>query len=620
MSSASHPIGSVDSIRLVLEWYRRRITLDRFGSRFPALPAPLAGWVVADPGEMSEEGGLRPLGAVRALLLELIATSALDERERFVVCARFGLTEYPAAQPARQLRHRLPMLRERTGDGVGERQLRHLTVTALRALDRGLAEAGQGRPSDRPVAAAPVDDPATAAWFSARVPEAAQRMVFERAVNAARVFAAIAGVDAEVARVLEEIDAYHADVVSGAWPPPVLRRGRSRARALVSLALWDLTRDSVPDIPVDPARTGIVREPSTSSVSIVSAPLGMFLAGNWSDEVVLQACTSVVELAKRDRAAAATACDLLLGGYGGRGKQRLSADAGAAVLRTAVRIRAHDVDPTAVALARQAYADRPRHWQTIATLQAAVKVASAYGCYDVADELCDLTDSILAEGFRVPVGRELEVERTEYRLFTHYQRTGTLRRRLSDGAGLSELERALAEQHAAERDYDLAYHNAETGAPNDVTDRWRFFLAVRAAELRLIVLQRRSSGRDLATRLDRIDPLLEGAWALAAQEQFGPVEYVPVIKVALTKALVEGDANHAVELLHELHRLGWPLDRTTPEIVAVSQPTLRRERAPHLLRDAVDEVAALEREPSWVGSAASTAGGWRRARARPLAA
>lgn len=72
MGDVSRAAKSEPSIRSVLEWYRRRITLDRFQKRFLPIPAELAGWVLAEPGEMSEPGGLRPLGRVRELLLELV--------------------------------------------------------------------------------------------------------------------------------------------------------------------------------------------------------------------------------------------------------------------------------------------------------------------------------------------------------------------------------------------------------------------------------------------------------------------------------------------------------------------------------------------------------------------
>jgi hypothetical protein len=616
---APHVTNSDSSIRAVLEWYRRRITLDRFGKRFLPIPAELAGWVLAEPGEASEAGGLRPLGEVRELLRELIDTAELGERERFVVCARFGLTEYPAANPVRQLRHRLSMVRERGGDGASERQLRHLTLSAIQALDRTIVDRGLSRPGERPVDAGPVDDPATASWFRSRVSVDEQEAVFERAVHEARVFACLAGLSDEVTRVLDEIDAYHAEAVVGLWPPRADRRlGRSRARALVSLALWDLIyRDTATSVALEPARTGILREPSTS-VAVVADSLGSFLAGDWSDEVVLPACEAVLALAGQDRTAASIACDLLLGAYGTRGKRRLSDIAEATVLRTAVQLRAGDADPTAVALALRAYADRPLHWQTVDSLQKAVKVASAYGCFRVADDLCDRVDAILAEPFRVAEDRILEIDRVEWQLFTHHQRSGTLRRRLDEGAGLAELKRALAEQDAAERNCERAYENAQAGAPNDVTDRWNFFLAVRAAELRLIGLKKLSSGPSLTAHLSVLDPALDRAADVAERERYSGVEYVPLIKVHLAIALAANDLQRAAELLRELHKLGWPLARTLPEIVAIYQPTPRRARAPHPLCEAVDEVAGAQREPSWKAAVADRASGWRRARARLL--
>ena len=68
MDEVSHRASDGCSIRSVLEWYRRRITFDRFGRRFLPVTAALAGWVIARPGEVADADGMRPLGAVRDLL------------------------------------------------------------------------------------------------------------------------------------------------------------------------------------------------------------------------------------------------------------------------------------------------------------------------------------------------------------------------------------------------------------------------------------------------------------------------------------------------------------------------------------------------------------------------
>ena len=580
------------------------------------MPEALAGWVLAGPGEDADADGTRPLGAVRDLLFEAMDSAGVGGRERFLLCSWYGLTEYPTRTPVRPSRHRLQSVRDRGGDGAGERQLRNLRAAALRELDRAIVEHGLARAGAHPVWAGPVDDPATASWFRERVPVDDQLLMFEKAVQDARAFACVAGLDAEVRAVLEEIDAYHADVTLWLWPLPASRRGRSRARALVSLALWDLVREPAGSgATLDPAQTGVIRLPP-QSVPIVAGVLGSFLSGDWSDAVVLPACEAALSLAQSDRESARIASDLLLGAYRNRGKSRLSDDAEAAVLRTAVRLRSTDDDPTAVSLARRAHADRPHHWQTVDTLQSAVKVPSAYGCYDVADELCDLADDVLEGEFQVPAGRELEVEQTEYRLFNHHQRSGTLRRRLDDGAGRRALEPAFAEHYAAQLDCERAYELAQEGFPGDATQRWQFFLDVRAAELQLIMLTLKFPGETLAERLRGVDDILDRAAAAAVREQVSGVGLVPLLKARLTAALARGETPRAVELLLELHTVGWPLIRTVPEIVAISQPTRQRAGAPHQLREAVDEVRAAQHEASWRASAAPTAGGWRRARAR----
>lgn len=617
----SRRVRSEDSIRSVLDWYRHRLMHERFGKRFLPVPASIAGWVLAAPGEPFERDGTRPLGAVRDDLFDLFDKAGLGERERLVLSTRFGLTEYPAHHPVRRLGERLPMLRERGSDGVSARRLRDLVADAVRGLDRAVAEHGLEREGTREVYPTPVTDPVDATWFRDRVPLDDQPLLFERAVLGARMFASVAGVDAEVASVLDEIDAYHAEVTSGAWPAAGDRpRGRSRARALVSLALWDVlgARGEVV-LAVEPARTGVMRAPPAWLPVILGEALGAFLAGDWSDEVVGRACSDALALAGEDSASAGIACDLLLGAYGKQDGRRLSEDAAALVLRTAVRVRAADDDPTAVALALRAYADRPSHWLTVDTLQAAVKVASACGCYTVAQELCDRADSVLDGNFSVPAGRDIAVERVEYRLFNHHQRTGTLRRLLDDGAGTPELERAMAEQDAAERDCLRAYELARSGAPSDARERWVFWLAIRAAEIRLILLRRRFNGQRLRDHLGQIEVLLERAATAAADERSSGRDYVPLIKVKLALALATSEPEEAAMLLGELHRFGWPLSRTLPEIVAIVQPTRLRARAPERLRQAVDEIRLAEREPAWrARAAAEHARGWRQARARQL--
>jgi len=607
-------VQSIASIRAVLEWYRRRLTCERFGRRFLPVPAAFAGWVVAAPGEPADVDGFRPLGAVRDLLLEAMALARLTERERVALGVRFGLVEYPAAEPVRRLADRLTMLRRRGGDGLSEHRVSQLVTSAVRSLDRIIVERGLMRPGADRVYARPVADPALAEWFRSRVPASAQPWLFERAVEEASVFAAIAGVDDEVRAVLFEIDAYHADAAEGPWPPVPRRRGRSRARALVSIALWNLVGSQAWRALPASAQTGMLRQPSTVPVG---SAVGRFLAGDRGDEVVSEACAAAAAVAVRDRTAARVICDVLLGVCGRENGGRVSDDAEAQIVATAVRLRAGDDDPTAVALARNAYVARPENWWTVVALQSAVKVASAHGCYEVAEELCALADRVLAGRFSLPEGRELEAERVEFELFTHHQRSATLRRRLQDGAGLTDLERARREQLLAERACERAFELAARGVPGDATVRWLWFLTIRAGELRLIQLRRSETVSGL--RLRRLDELIERARSLAAIERLGARDFVPLIKVELDAALAASEYARATELLYRLHELGWPLARTVPDILAISQPTPRRAEVPKQLRDAVDDVAAAQRDPTWGPTAADSAAGWRLARARQLA-
>jgi hypothetical protein len=151
-----------------------------------------------------------------------------------------------------------------------------------------------------------------------------------------------------------------------------------------------------------------------------------------------------------------------------------------------------------------------------------------------------------------------------------------------------------------------------------VNAQWRFFLAVRRAEIELIRDLRRYKGATLHTRLHRLDPLLAEAEAIGRGEGFRAREFVPVIKVQLAQALADGEPERAVELAHEVHARGWPLSRAGAAVVALLEPTSQRKQAPAALRAAIDAIQADERDPGWKKAGAETAAGWRRARARQL--
>lgn len=563
---------------------------------------------------------MRPLGQVRRSLLKLVEEASLSERERGILEMRFGLTEYPATRPRRQLRYRVMPLRERNRDGLTPHRLSQLATSAIRKLDAALAERPLGAASQAAVAG-PVPDPLVAPWFADEVTDPEKRLqLFELAVHAAREFASVSGIGNEVEEVLVEIDEYHA-IAREAWPNAP-GRSRSRARALVSVALWDIVRNPPRPSAAIPSRTGMARRPA--SVAVVPQPVGAFLAGDWSDPNVLAACRAITDLARHngELAVAEVCASLLLHAYESRGKRRLSEQAAAAVLRTAVRVRATDDDPTAVELARRMYVDRPHDWQTVDTLQAAVKVASAYGCYTIADELCDLADEVLSEPFGVPAGREIEVERIEYQQFTHHQRSGTLRRRLQDGGPVDALmRRAILQNDAALRHFKRACELAQAGLPGDASDnagRWAFFQTVRTAELRLIWLEHRIAGDVFRRGLQNVDELIAQGGEIAAAEKFTDLQYAPLIKVSLAKALLEDEIDEAIAKLIQLHELRWPIGRSVLAVLEISQPTAKRQRAPSRLRDAVDAVAAEQRSDEWHPAGADTAGGWRRARTRLL--
>jgi len=597
------------SIRRVLEWYRLGLIHNRFSEKFLPVPAELAGWVLAGAGEFAEPDGARPRGAVRASLLDLIDSAGLSDREKLVLGVRFGLVEYPATSSERHLRYRVRAFRGPKSEGLGERRLRGLLSSAVAKLDRSISERGWERPGEQAVYAAPSADPIHADWFVSAVPEARRPVVFEAAIQQAREFVAMAGLGPRALVVLTEIAEYQASVSPEGWPPSRARRGVSRARAVVSLMLWDLlyprsggTSEFVP------SQAGRVHLPG--SVLAIPEPVGVFLGGERDDEVVFAACRAVLDLAQSDRGAARVVSELLLGTYGRENGPRLSDEAEAEVLRTAVRQRSDDNDPVAVALARRALMDRPRDWRTIDTVLHAVRVASAFGAFTIASELCEEVDVILGEDFRVPPGRDIAVERVDYQLWTNHQRSGTLRRLLDLTGAEDALDAAKGSHEQAERDYELARKMGSI----DASDRWEFFLAVRAAELRTIPLKlqgsppRRPQVRGLAASLKRAE-------SAARDASLGPLEQRPLIQAGLRAAIVAEQLEQAVQLLHRLHSIGWPISRGAPEVFEIALSTSVRARAPRVLRDAVDDVAAAEQDPGWKPAAGETAAGWRRAMA-----
>jgi hypothetical protein len=597
------------SIRRVLEWYRLGLIHNRFSVKFLPVPAALSGWVLAEAGEFAEPDGTRPRGAVRASLLRLIDSAGLTDRENLVLGVRFGLTEYPVASAERHLRYRVRAFRKPKSEGFGERRLRDLVESALKKLDRLIEEQELEHPGQRAVYATACADPVRAEWFVSTVPEAQQPVVFEAAVQRAREFVAMAGLGPHALMVLAEIAEYQASTSQGGWPPSRVRRGVSRARAVVSVMLWDLLFERGAGSRFAPSQVGRVRLPGT--VRAIPEPVGRFLSGERDDEVVFAACHAVLDLAQSDRGSARIVSELLLNAYGWETEKRLSDEAEAEVLRTAVRLRSNDNDPVAVMLARRALVDRPFDWRTIDTAQHAVRVASAFGAFAVAGELCDEVDAILGEEFRVPPGRDVAVERIDYRLWTNHQRSGTLRRQVDLTGSEDALEAAELRHESAERDYELARKMGSV----DASDRWEFFLAVRAAELRVLLLKlqgsppRRPQRHELARSLER-------ARGVAEHFRLNRLEQRPLIQAQLRAALVAGELEEAVRLLHRLHGIGWPISRGAPEVFAVALQTPVRARAPRVLRDAVDDVAAAERDPAWQSAAGETAAGWRRAMAR----
>jgi hypothetical protein len=97
----SRPIPSegatMRATQTLLEFMRRcQREVDWERSPHRTLPAAVAGWLVAQPGEPAEVGGMRPIGQIHDELLGTIRRSGLGRLEREVLCGWYGLGRFPA--------------------------------------------------------------------------------------------------------------------------------------------------------------------------------------------------------------------------------------------------------------------------------------------------------------------------------------------------------------------------------------------------------------------------------------------------------------------------------------------------------------------------------------------
>lgn len=587
---------AADSIRSVLVWYRAHLT----GRRTTAVvPEELAGWVLAGPGEPSEEDGYRPLGAVRDLLERLTEASGLSDAARTAVRSEFGLSGYPSRHPARPLALRVSPVRRRGAEGLGTRRLRDLVKEATDAMDATLHDVAYARPGQRAAAPRPVPEPSTSPWFLARTDDAHRFRILVAAVDAARVFVATTGRAGEADEVLAELEQYEHTFTSRDQPL-VRPAGRSRARAVVGLQLWEVTRPARSTGSFEPADSGIVVPPA--AFSVIGGAIGAFIAGSRESPTVLAACAETLALAEKDREAANVVADLLVGVYRHGRDRRLSGDAYASILRTVVRIRAHDEDPTAIGLALRARADHGDHWLTVDTLQAAVRVASAYERWDLALWLCREASVALSAQFKIPAGRERHIERIEYQAWTHHQETATLRRMADAGAGNEPFYEGLEIADKVDDCFDQAQAFHQRGEPGDVSSRWDFYFHVRRAELHLATEQH--TGGVVARRhRNAASRARDAAAALAKAHGIEGEPLIPLLKIDLLLSLSAGDGEGAAETLWRMHRLGWPIRRSVAAVVPLVTGTGPAPEAPPPLLEAVQDIATAEVAGNWSAAA-----------------
>jgi len=565
---------------------------------------------MAEPAEVD---GLRPMGAVRDLLDALVRRAHLDEQQQVVVRSLYGLSNYPSKYPARPLSRRVP--RQRGRGPLGERHPRSIAQAAMVLLEAA-AQRSPIPPTGYEAVAGPVSEPSTAPWFVNRTHGDLERLgLIGVAVDAARAFVATTGITGQADQVLREIDTYHNRLLAETWPPP-RPIGRSRARAVIGLALWEVTQRFQAKVTTpawfDPPTSGALEPPDGFTIADVA--LGALLKGTRSDEVVTGACTAAIQLARRDRVGANVVVDLLLGALAPGASRAVSAESEANILRTAVRIRSTDEDPTVTGLVHAALTSHGNRWQTIDTLQSAVKVASAYGRWEVAEVLCDEADAILADHPLLPHGRDPYVEGVEYGIWTLHQRSATDRRRVDSGGTLSNLASGLRSANEAERMLEKALFLHEHGAPGDVTIRWRHDFSVRRAELHILAADR-LSGRDRAGHRQAAEKAVVTATEFAGAFGLSGDLLVPLTKVRLQTALVDGEGELAAALLRQLHDHGWPLRRSLPLIFdLVEHPDRRVDVAPPV-REAVEEITASEDDAGWSPAASDST---RKRQGRPL--
>jgi hypothetical protein len=412
------------------------------------------------------------------------------------------------------------------------------------------------------------------------------------AIEVARSFVAVSGLSADAEGPLRDLDDY-ADqirILGRLSDRPV---GRSRAHALIGLCAWDLIA-SEPVGPRFAEASGSGRVATPLGFTYTSDALGRILAGTATSQIVLSACNETLALASQDHATADIVADLLLGFFRVH-SHRIGAQAGASLLRTVVRVRAANEDPTALALARQAIAEYPLQWQTVDAVQSAVRVASAHRLFERAHQLCSYVDAALLDGIALPNGRERIVEDAEYAFWNLHQRSATLRRQLDLDPTPRMLRLALDLVSDVDRALDRVMLLNSTIALGDAVPSWAYYVDVRAAEIHLAGSEA-TSDADRAGHLRAAEAREARARHVANTFIADGAGRIPLTKVALRHALARSDYSRASELLWSLHGDGWPLARTVPAVRHASVDT--KSSLPVPLLSTIQEIRDREMSTS----------------------
>lgn len=614
MDSSERPgIGSV------FHWYRQRLTFARWGNRRPVIvPQRYAGWVVADEGESADADGFRPLGQVRSELTRLVRTTpGVTPREQDAVLGVWGLAQWPDLDSVRPVTRRITVERARTS-GLARKQaltperVYQLAGAALEHLEQMVPE----RPGRSSVAGCAVSDPAWDPWFRDCL-NASDTDAYELiglAADHVRSFCAIGGESVSVSGLLAEVEGYlrGAPRALAAGKQPRRSTGTSRARAAVSVFLWEVTARSRPvgQRPgkraagsarslFHPAEFGVLRPPQ--EFSTVSACVSELLGGNSSDEVLRAVAREGLRLCRKgDQPGARIVADLLLARYPVAGRPRVKAETAARILHCAADVRSRDEDWSAVSLAFSAFERHPRSWYTVGTAISAVRVASAQGRWTVADKLCELADISLRQGIDIPANRHPAVEAAEYQFWVNFHRTATLRRLIeAHGQEISGqgIKSTIRRSRLAEQDFEKALKLNSDTARGDISLAWLHYVHIRQAELHMLASDA-ATGDDRAVQQRAAALALERADALQRNFQAG-FDKVALTKARLGLALRVGEQASAAGLLTELHREHrWPLHRTLPEVVLA----LNGRASAWIgkgLRDHILGLAATERTVGW---------------------